>query len=685
MRMSRECGRGRSCLERAAAVILAAVVAMAPGRAARAQTSYQDPAFEELRQADAAWDRRLGPERRVVDVVCLVPDVATFLEAVGQWDDRHYFPILIDDVECSLRFIRAFRPARVIRYPARADRIAPEALWDRAVEAVGMSWSADDGKAPPRGDAVPGRLGPVPPGVVVSAPGSASLAGAVALAAGRFQPLLRWETAKHFADEPEALEAEELARDLERTIAAVVPNHAKLGDGCDFVTLAGDHPYRYTLKGQRNAFDDLVLRNAGTSTRWAYAGRLMGGPVTSVYRAMCGLFLTPTSALAFNSYEETGPPWSDYAMNGAAARLTRLVSTRQVHGPGAGLSGWHQTFDPTNQHGLLLINTHGGPTSFHLAGGLDGQTADVPASVPVAVSMIHSFSAESPDDAETIAGRWLANGAFAYFGAMNEPYLQSFRSPGLVASFLTENVPLVVAVRKTRQEPFGTPWRLVYFGDPLWRVRRPRPGPVPLRLTTWEPLSEWPAYVAYREPTSAEPEARRLAWVIKSSIHRLQTSVPPFPKEGDVAAVLLGIDRQRLEPGLQTLYDDLLADVLRSSGRWSELIDRLGRIPAAERTRDVRRYLETAWTAALAKAMDARDFRQALALWAGVRDAAGPPDFARVFTERVGRLAETPASLSDWRGHLEAALRAPAAPDRLPALEAELKRVEERLAASKGR
>ena len=34
-----------------------------------------------------------------VDVVCLVPDVPTFFEAVSAWDDTRYFPVLIDDVE----------------------------------------------------------------------------------------------------------------------------------------------------------------------------------------------------------------------------------------------------------------------------------------------------------------------------------------------------------------------------------------------------------------------------------------------------------------------------------------------------------------------------------------------------------------------------------------------------------
>src|SRR3954452_13264297 len=55
--------------------------------------------LEELQRTWVTWQRRPGPERRVVDMVCLVPDLPTFLEAIATWDEGHAFPILIDDVE----------------------------------------------------------------------------------------------------------------------------------------------------------------------------------------------------------------------------------------------------------------------------------------------------------------------------------------------------------------------------------------------------------------------------------------------------------------------------------------------------------------------------------------------------------------------------------------------------------
>ena len=159
----------------------------------------------------------------------LVPDLPTFLEAIAAWDERHYFPILIDDVELTFKFLRAFRPARIVRAPRRAAPLAPEKLWDQAVAAVGRSWAAasvPEADLPP-GDAVPRRLGPTPPGVVLSAPDSPMLAGAVALAAGRFQPLIRWEIPIRFTDILSADEARALALNLETSIADRIPNYGQ--------------------------------------------------------------------------------------------------------------------------------------------------------------------------------------------------------------------------------------------------------------------------------------------------------------------------------------------------------------------------------------------------------------------------------------------------------------------------
>ena len=144
---------------------------------------------------------RRGPRRMVVDQVCLVPDVPSFFEAIAAWDERHFFPILIDEPAWTLPFLRAFRPSRVVRYVPRGDdgraasqstrRQGPDrpprmALWRAAIGAVARAWSdpsVPDGKTPTRRLAAP-RIGSDAPGLVLTAPDSPMLAGAVALAAG---------------------------------------------------------------------------------------------------------------------------------------------------------------------------------------------------------------------------------------------------------------------------------------------------------------------------------------------------------------------------------------------------------------------------------------------------------------------------------------------------------------------
>ena len=83
-------------------------------------TRLDDPRLSSLRLAADSWQRSAGPRRVVVDQVCLVPDVPAFLEAIALWDERHFFPILIDEPAWTLPFLRAFRPARVVRYAGRA-------------------------------------------------------------------------------------------------------------------------------------------------------------------------------------------------------------------------------------------------------------------------------------------------------------------------------------------------------------------------------------------------------------------------------------------------------------------------------------------------------------------------------------------------------------------------------------
>ncbi len=646
-----------------------------------APTSLLDPRLEPIRRASADWARRAGPDRAVVDQVCLVPDLPAFFEAIAAWDRGHYFPILIEDVESNLRFIRAFRPARVVRLPRSAAPIAGGRAWDRAVDAVGASWR--DGPGPVetsrRGDAVPRDLGPTPPGVVVSSPDAPMLAGAVALAAGRFQPLLRLDPTGRFDDLLSGFEIGAFDRSLTGAIRGRVPSIEQLGDDCDFVTLAGDYPYRYRdAKGESNAVDDRIGRLAGSDHRWAFAGRLLGDPRASVYRAMCSLFLQPESALLFNGYDEVSSPWSAYSMRDAAIRLEDLLTTSHVSGDKlAGIDGWHETFDPTGRFGLVMINSHGSPTVFNLRGG-PAAAADIPRGVPSAVLMIHSYSAASPNDPETVAGRWLANGSFIFYGSVNEPFLASFRNPRLVADLIAEHLPIVAAVRTTLAEPFGRPWRLVYLGDPLYRIKGRSANPA--RLDRWGPTETWPADAGPPRPSPDAPDEAKFRHVLGASVARLGAD-PQDAGMDDLVEELLAIDRARLDPGSRESYDALLAEVLLQARRRGALRARIATIPEGERSAALRRCHETLLAIDLALTITGGDAARCREAWSDLIRSDASAEFKEQSTVRVGRLADTPPRRLDWSDLLRSTLRGRAKSPEAGAIAAELKRVEE---ASRG-
>ncbi len=693
-----------------------------------------DPRLIPLRRAGETWRLAAGPRRTVVDQVCLVPDVPSFLEAIAAWDDEHWFPILIDEPAQVLPFLRAFRPARVVRYtsrrpagetlkspgpgPGSANRPTHEserlARWMAAMKAVARAWtppSVSDDRLPPAG--VPPRgLGRTPPGVVLASPDSPMLAGAVALAAGRFQPIVRVEpglwnldgdgsdgTPRH--DEVLSLEAAwRFARRIESGVAAAVPQYAGLGDDCDFLTIAGDWPYRYDNDSEGGvrrgllAVDDLIGRvlagepDAGclerARTRWAFTGRLTGDPAASVYRAMGAMFLAPGGTLLWDTY---GPelPWSAYSLFPVARRLARpglAVGPFVLAGGGhATLAGWQRIMDPANRFGMIWLNSTGSPTDFSIAGG-PGRPADIPGGSPAAVVMIHSFSAADPTNPGTIAGRWLEQGAFVYFGSVNEPYLMSFRIPGLVAELAVEGMPLSAALRQGESEPFGRPWRLTYLGDPLYRLPTSGLDRIRLNPDTWRQqdpsYAAWPA-VDVDAPAEPPPPsgndgasaARRLDWCLAAAIFEAAHAGPgrqarPLASSRpgtDWPKVLATLPRDRLEPRKRAILDTLLIDALTRSGDWDELVSRLTRIPAAELTRRDWIAIETATMQRLARAArdsdGERGFTHALDLWdeAIRRPWPAGSDFPEWITRRVANLAEADESrrLPAWRDRVRRA------------------------------
>jgi hypothetical protein len=636
--------------------------------------SLADPLLLDERRASVSWESRTGPERRVLDFVCVVPDLNAFFLAIGQWDEQGFFPVLLDEPDLVLKFVRAFRPRKILRYPGKPQPIAAEELWPAAVNAVGRAWVSE---APtPPAEEVPQRFGPTPPGIVVSSPTSLTLAGAVALAAGRYQPLLRWEpNARYHQVLPEA-DAQRLARDLEARISDRIELYDELGDDCDFLTLAGDWPYRYETADGPNVFDDLLGRSEATGKRRAYTGRLVGSSAYSVYAAMCSLFLHSRSALLFNTIDESAGLWALYSMGPAADRLGRLMQVTHARGERASLAGWHRAFDPVNRFDLVMINSSGMADSFVVRGGF-GVRCDIPWSVPAIVVKIHSHSASDPANPDSLAGRWLANGAFIYFGAVNEPYLSAFRTPTLVAEEIADRLPISVAVRQSRVEPFGHPWRLIYVGDPLFILKtHPEPrdstGSLPPLFQAWRAAEAGPV------PGHDAGDDQKLDWAYSSALAESRPGHLPAQAAARLA-VLLGVRRERLDQEHLMVYDALLIDFLDEPRYSSQAREKVVQIPQGAQPPLLRRRLETLRTAELQTAIARDDLEAAANAWSELMQADPPLVLATMLTARVAALASTPTRLRVWRDHLRTTLQAVRS---LPAafiLEQELKHLEETL------
>ncbi|QDV38162.1 hypothetical protein [Tautonia plasticadhaerens] len=667
-----------------AALLLALLVGPAPGTQDRGAylpaRSLEDARLRRLREASASWELRTGPRREVVDVACLVPDAATFYRAIATWDESHWFPVLIEDVEYTSKFLRAFRPSRVVRFPDRGRPSQGDGLWSAAITAVGRSWTATDDSGP-AGDRFPRELGRTPPGVVVSNPASPSLPGAVALAAGRFQPLIRWEPGRKFDELLSDADAQKLARQLRATLSSTAPNHDLLGDDCDFITLALDYPYRYQGEGLPRegtdlppvagpgpaAFDDLIGRHLdlprpdSVRIRWAFAGRLTGDEVRSAYAAMCSLFLRPERATLINAYGDgAGPPFGDYRQSPAADRLDGLMEVSRRDRGQSDLSGWHSGFDPVNRAGLVLINSSGNASDFNLGGPTPGRTWDVPITEPAAVYKVHSHSAADPGDAGTIAGRWLANGAYLYFGSVHEPFLSAFRTPELVVNLLLRGIPFGAAARMLPEEltAFGNSWRLAYLGDPLFRLDPDPPG---RRLPRWEPLADWPVYDAPGAPADPKDPFAVLSWALRVSI---DASRRGEPAPDAVIDALRAVDPASMDGPIRAYRDLLLADALFLRDRLDDLRADFGRRPPDSLSPAARRWLETARVVSLQRALDAGEWEQAASIWSEVAGSSPPAAMLRSLADRVRPAKDQTDRRASWRRRLTSA-RGQIADDRL--------------------
>ncbi|MFG0283916.1 MAG: hypothetical protein ACF8R7_05795 [Phycisphaerales bacterium JB039] len=434
--------------------------------------------------------RRALPVARTL-VIC--PDEASYLDALRQWTPALRFPVLIDDGSWQAagdiaRFVRAFGPERILWHNAAetspiegggepAADIGPADFRARAEAIVARAW----GVRPRAGVTLePGvtqaldaweTFGLAPFGVVACDARHGARAAAVALAAGRAQPIAWIDSPAGVNRTMTPEQAAALNSAISGALDAIDLPWSGLGADIDAITLCAETPARIEGGPEILATTDVLGRSADDpARRWAWCGQIFGDAPQSAWRAMCALFLQPETAWLFNGYPADGP-WADYALAPAATLLEEIeLAVTLDAAPRGTLDAWRTRTGLGIDAGLIFVNTKGNKATFGLVGGT-AQSVDVPfLQRPAAVYFIHSFSAQLPGAPATIAGKWLQRGAYAYFGSVDEPFLHWFVRPEVLAARLRGGFALGAAVR-IEQRP---PWKLTMLGDPLITL-----GPAP--------------------------------------------------------------------------------------------------------------------------------------------------------------------------------------------------------------
>lgn len=607
-----------------------------------------------LEKGQQAWARSIADTRQVVDVVCLVPDRESFIQALGNWNDQIYFPILIDDTELTLKFLAEFRPRKVIRFPIKSEKIPDDRLWAAAMTGA---LRAILPQAQKPNQLVPGNLlwlrkEPRSPGLVLTKNDESAIAAA-AMAAGRKQGMALWPEDKSWNDVLTLEEATGRAATLEKIANDQKIECETLGDELDFITITGDMPYRYQTPQGENCLDDLLGRSLGDpkAPRWAYTGRIRGTLSQQIYMVMCSLFLQPDNATLFNGYETTDEKFKDYPLNMARSRLDgfglKTALTREGN-----LNSWRKAFFPSNESSLILVNSSGNPTSFNLQSGTTGTTWDVPWSRPTRIHIIHSFSAANAADPYTLAGRWLANGAYAYFGSVNEPYLQSFRTAGLLSDCLTQGYPWAAAVRQNPgREMFGGPWRLIVFGDPMMTLKSKNEKTSRINSDITD---QWPAYRYEPVPDLKSDPAALLGWAVRQSIYRQTSQAEEQTADAKlILQVLTGMNRSKIAEDLRPIRDELLAYHVLETRQFEECIKLADQIELSKISPSLSRMIESAAIVDYQKGLSRGNLEDALPGWRVIVQICPRGDLRDALTRPLKPMTTTAIRKRIWIRTLE--------------------------------
>lgn len=503
------------------ATILSAL-ALAPAIAQDAETATEPPATSQPEtppQAPPDTEPRMHPgvqlgrragmmlaARGVVPTLVIVPDPASYAEAIARWRPEAIYPVLIDDGswaarEDIARFARSFRPEQTVRWQAGPDATRPGAPMRRrravpnarqlADSALERAWgfepaATDDPDVAPPADQPPALVAywvqnrHAPPGVIVADERDPAWTAALALGAARGQPIFWAVLPKLLVDGSlTPAEIDPLCAQIERFCAQTRLPWQGLGDALDAVTICAALPARIRTAPEEFVATTDRLGRLADQRRWAWAGQVFGSEPRAAYRAMCSIFLPMRTAWLFDGYAST-QPWVQWDCTAAAELLEQVdMFTALDDEPHNTLRDWKLRAERPVHADLILINSSGNRGWFDLSGSR-ATAGDIPLlDVPAAMHMVHSWSAVAPGRPTTVAGRWLERGVYAYIGSVHEPYLQAFVPTPALAQRLIAGMAFGAVGRADS----GEVWRIAVLGDPLLAY-----GPAATRLEQEPPL-----------------------------------------------------------------------------------------------------------------------------------------------------------------------------------------------------
>lgn len=474
------------------------------------------------------------PEARVVYIV---PDLGTYVYAISLWDNENRFPIFLGEGRFLDIFLKGYPGAELKRLEHKEVGEVDQELVYRALYAAWGPETLDDAPSKVSRDDLKARLealGVVPRGIVVTSLEDAEFAGGLALAAGHKQPLVFHKSRLKRSLEPEVWDnsapettKESLRRQFLEDVEEWGYPYEGLGEGIDYITLGLNMRHTYRLRrdnlpkdpawghsmtdalGRLTASGLVVLEKPGGPKKgepavYAYCGLLIeAAPQMALYQAMASLFAETPKALFYDIWGTKIPGLE--GVKGYQVLRSKVHTVNRDHREAPRVSGeqWKRLMAGGHNFGFIHVATSG---SAYKWSGSDVE--DVPEGRPCAVHFAQSNSAANPALTDTIAGRWLLNGAYVYYGAVSEPYAPSFNAAQTVAQTLVAGGTYGEAFQRKDTLPgmFRKPWRLVYIGDPMARPRFVEDPDEPEWSRTWRRAVAHLRQADYREAvTLMEP------------------------------------------------------------------------------------------------------------------------------------------------------------------------------------